>query len=244
MRNQPLPKLGLVTNNPQEVFQRNVIAGVNAIAKLRGYKIIVFTVPEGKKPDFSINELSGLLVIANVLSGEFLRDLYQRDFPLSLVSHDTPNLPIPSVSANNIQGIAILVEHLVIGCNRRRLVFIDGDMQQNDGIQRHTAFRQEVMRYNLDIPEEFFLRGDFIPSLAAEALAKLIQVTTDFDGLIASDYLMALAAIEVLEAHDLHVPDHVAVVGFGGGPEADAAGLTIVAADVVELGRRAARQLH
>jgi DNA-binding LacI/PurR family transcriptional regulator len=54
---------------------------------------------------------------------------------------------------------------------------------------------------------------------------------------------MALAAIDVLLASGLQVPEDVAVVGFGGGPEADAAGLTIVAADVVELGRRAARQL-
>jgi hypothetical protein len=56
----------------------------------------------------------------------------------------------------------------VVVCNRRRLVFIDGNMQQNDGIQRHTAFSQEMLRYNLHIPETFFLRGDFIPSRAAE----------------------------------------------------------------------------
>jgi DNA-binding LacI/PurR family transcriptional regulator len=35
----------------------------------------------------------------------------------------------------------------------------------------------------------------------------------------------------------------VAVVGFGDGPEAAQAGLTTVAADITELGRRAARQL-
>jgi len=33
------------------------------------------------------------------------------------------------------------------------------------------------------------------------------------------------------------------VVGFGDGAEAQAAGLTTVAADVIELGRRAARQI-
>jgi DNA-binding LacI/PurR family transcriptional regulator len=33
------------------------------------------------------------------------------------------------------------------------------------------------------------------------------------------------------------------VVGFGDAPEAEAAGLTVVAADVIEQGRRTARQL-
>jgi DNA-binding LacI/PurR family transcriptional regulator len=154
-----------------------------------------------------------------------------------------PGLPVPAVAPNNTQGIAILVEHLVVHCGRRRLVFIQGDMDQNDGIQRASAFGQELMRYNLSIPPEFVLRGDFIPSVAAESLARLIERTTDFDGIVASDYLMALAAIEVLTGAGLRVPEDVAVVGFGSGPEADAAGLTNVAADVQELGRRAARQL-
>jgi DNA-binding LacI/PurR family transcriptional regulator len=39
------------------------------------------------------------------------------------------------------------------------------------------------------------------------------------------------------------VPEDVVVLGFGDGPEAEAAGVTTVAADVVELGRRGARQL-
>lgn len=47
----------------------------------------------------------------------------------------------------------------------------------------------------------------------------------------------------IIQAAGLRVPEDVAVVGFGDGPEAARAGLTTVAADVVELGRRGARQL-
>ena len=54
---------------------------------------------------------------------------------------------------------------------------------------------------------------------------------------------MAEAAMNVIKASGQRIPDDVAVVGFGDGPEAAQAGLTTVAADVTELGRRAARQL-
>ena len=235
--------LGVITNNPNEVFQRNVIQGIGEAAQARGYETMVFTVPDRRAPDLPVDELTGLLVIANPVPDDFLRDVYQRGLPISLVSHRVEGLPIPAVAPNNIQGIALLVEHLVVHCNRRKLVFIQGDMEQTDGIQRDAAFRQEMMRYNLHLPSEFCLRGDFIPSVAAEALARLTERTHDFDGIVASDYLMALAAIDVLEQAGLRVPQDVAVVGFGSGPEADAAGLTNVAADVLELGRRAARQL-
>jgi LacI family transcriptional regulator len=237
------PLLGLMTNNPGEVFQRSVIEGVKAAANGRGYEVQVVTVPNRQMPDVPLQGMAGLLIIANAVPDDLLRSLHERGLPISFVSHRVPDLPIPSVAPNNTQGIAILVEHLVVHCGRRRLVFIQGDMDQNDGIQRDAAFHQELMRYNLSTPPEFFLRGDFIPSVAAESLARLLEQTTDFDGIVASDYLMALSAIEVLAQAGLRVPEDVAVVGFGSGPEADAAGLTNVAADVHELGRRAARQL-
>lgn len=237
------PLLGVMTNNPGEVFQRNVIAGVEEAASARGYSVRVVTVPDRQVPDQSFEGLAGLLVIANAVPDDVLCRLYEGGLPVSLVSHRLPDLPVPAVAPNNTQGIAILVEHLVVHCHRRRLVFIQGNMEQNDGIQRDAAFQQELMRYNLNIPPQYILRGDFIPSVASQALARLIEQTNDFDGIVASDFLMALAAIDVLTAAGLSVPDEVAVVGFGSGPEADAAGLTNVAANVSELGRRAARQL-
>jgi LacI family transcriptional regulator len=54
---------------------------------------------------------------------------------------------------------------------------------------------------------------------------------------------MGITAVEVLAQHGLRVPADVSVVGFGDAPEAEAAGLTTVAADIVEQGRRTARQL-
>ncbi len=54
--------------------------------------------------------------------------------------------------------------------------------------------------------------------------------------------MMALGVIARLRQQQ-RVPQDVSVVGFGDGPEARAAKLTTVAADVEELGRRAAKQV-
>jgi len=54
---------------------------------------------------------------------------------------------------------------------------------------------------------------------------------------------MAIAALETLSAHGYRVPEEIAVVGFGDGAEAQAVGLTTVAADIVSLGQQGARQL-
>ena len=235
----------IFTNFSTAVFQRDVIAGAQEVFDGSGYGMTLVELPT---PPVRITDimpggvpLVGALVITGVLSDAILMELYDRAIPLSLVSHQLPHLP--GVMPNNRQGIAMLMEHLVVARGRKRPVFIKGYMTQTDGLQRYTAFQQEVMRYNLHVPSEFYLAGDFTAELAAESMRQFLVSKPEFDALVASDYLMAEAAMNVIKAEGQRVPEDVAVVGFGDGPEAAQAGITTVAADVTELGRRAARQL-
>jgi DNA-binding LacI/PurR family transcriptional regulator len=239
-------RINIFTNFPTAVFQRDVIAGAREIFDKSGFSVSVLAITQtpARIADVPIEAkgLVGGLVITGVLPDVMLHEL-EAEIPLSLVGHQIPGGRIPGVMTNNRQGIAMLMEHLVVTHGRQRPVFIQGDMAQNDGIQRHLAFQQEVMRYNLHLPAEFTLRGDFTVEIAADSMRNFLATEPDFDAVVASDYLMAEAAMQVIKDQGRRIPDDVAVVGFGDGPEAAQAGLTTVAADVTELGRRAARQL-
>lgn len=237
----------IFTNYPAAVFQRDVIAGAREVFDRRGYPVEIVTVaqPPTHMEELPLPErrIAGGLVITGVLPDAVLNEFYERSIPLSLVSHQIAGGHIPGVMPNNRQGIAMLMEHLVVQHGRRKPVFIQGYATQTDGIQRFNAFQQEVMRYNLNVPPEFYLPGEFTPEVAASSMQRFLDGKPDFDAVVAADYLMAEAAMHVIKAHGRHVPEDVAVVGFGDAPEAAQAGLTTVAADVTELGRRAARQL-
>ncbi|NDJ78404.1 MAG: LacI family transcriptional regulator [Chloroflexi bacterium] len=238
--------IGIVTNEQSGVFQRDVIAGAREVAVHYGHEVEVDSRDEAidrqQPTSLDLAAVDGVLVITNVLPDDFLEGLYLGGTPLSLISHRHPTHPIPSVMHNNAQGIWKLMDYLVQRQRRQRLLFISGNREQRDGIERLTAFQREVIRH--DLPEPLIIPGDFEPTVAHESLQRLLQ--TDgviFDGVLAADYLMARETKKILAALDVAVPEEVSVVGFGDGPEAVDAGLTTVAADVQELGRRAMRQL-
>ncbi len=235
----------MIAINPDDLFQHAVITGVAATAAQHGYEVVVKAQDAQRREigHIDLNSLAGVLVIANAVSDVEIQKIYVSGLPVSLICHQLPDTRIPVVMSNNVQGIAELVSHLVTRCHRRRLVFIRGLMAQNDGWQRDAAFRQEVLRHGLKVPDEHFLNGEFSAPVAAQAIRQLITRRDHFDGIVASDYVMAMAAVEELCAAGIKVPQDVSVVGFGDGPEAELAGLTTVAASIAELGVCATRQL-
>ncbi|HLY28308.1 MAG TPA: hypothetical protein VKQ72_18315, partial [Aggregatilineales bacterium] len=94
--------LGIVTNDPHDVFQSAVIAGIRKVVNEHHYDLAVYTNPEASGDPIP-SQVDGLLVIANVLSNDTLRRLYSQRKPISLVSHRVPDTPIPVVLSNNQQ---------------------------------------------------------------------------------------------------------------------------------------------
>jgi DNA-binding LacI/PurR family transcriptional regulator len=84
-------KIGLIINNAVHIFQRDVIAGAETIAKANGYQVVVDTIaedPQNPRPvSLPVDDMAGILVIANVLSDEDLQELYDTGKPITLVSH-------------------------------------------------------------------------------------------------------------------------------------------------------------
>ncbi len=229
--------IAVITNDENEVFQREVIVGIRKFMEGRGYQLCI------QHDADHLEEVVGVLVIANVLNDDTLRQLYYSGKPLSLVSHQVEDAPIPAVIPDNIGGMNQMVDYLVVTCGRRKIVCIQGDMNQNDGQERTYAFKRQLMRHNLDVDAVPFLQGDFIPAVAAQSLQRFLAENLDFDAVAAADFQMALAAVQVLKAAGRAVPDDICVIGFGDGPEAAKHQLTTVGVDVEELGYRAARQL-
>lgn len=240
-----------LVNNLDGVFQQSVLQGAREVLANAGIDVEAVELRDlgdeaalGRTMADVAQRARGLLVISNAVSDAGLRAAMSNGAVATLVSHhvQAPDAP-PTLMFDNRQGLQQLVSHLVTACARTRPVFIGGDATQIDAQERQGAFLDEAVRHELRVPQENLLSGDFTPQRAGEALAEFLAAGGRFDSVVAADYLMAIAAQSTLRAAGVRVPEDVAVVGYGDGPEAEEAGVTTVAADVVELGMRAARQL-
>ena len=237
----------VVTNAKERVFQSDILRGAQEVGAARGLDVGVLEIPRRTAAKEALAALerppSGVLLVADVLPDEAVAELVGRGVTLTLVSHRIDGLDVPSIMHDNEQGIALLAAHLFDDCSRHRPIFLRGSPRQLDARQREEAFRRECMRRTPPLADPVLLRGDFEPATAVAALERHLDEGAPFDALLGADYLMAIAAATLLEERGVRVPDDVVVAGFGDGPEAEEANVTTVAADVVELGRRAARQL-
>jgi LacI family transcriptional regulator len=230
--------IGVISQSPDNQYSVRVIAGIREIAERSGYDVTKI-----ENLDYRAYPVQGIIAIAHEAPDEVLWQIHNDSIPLSLISHQVPDLPVPCVIPNNALGIARLVEHLVVERKRTRPVFLGGLENQVDAIQREQAFRAELMRYNITLPETYFLRGDFESDIAAEAVNNFLSRKEPFDALIAADHIMGLSALQVLRKAGVSVPKQVSVVAFDDNDEAAKAGLTTVAGELAAMGRCGANQL-
>jgi len=239
--------IGVITNDQSQIFQNSVIQGMHQALVT---KQIALTIKEINKTTVDVTELlhythslDGVLVIADAAPNDYLRQVYQQGIPITLVSHHLDDVSIPAVITDSREGIRLMMAYCMQACQRRHPIFLAGLSEQRDGYERLVSFHNEVLRYNLVESEYHIVQGDFSVDIATQNLKAFIAQGHPFDAVIAADYLMAIAAMKVLQSAGYRLPEDVSVVGFGDGKEAIHAGLTTVATDVESLGMFAVRQL-
>jgi DNA-binding LacI/PurR family transcriptional regulator len=142
-----------------------------------------------------------------------VRKLYARGMPLVLVYRSLPGLPLPAVTVENKHGARQLVEHL-IGLGHRRIAFINGPRGNEDSDWRARGYYEALAAHGLAPDPALEVEGGFSEETGAAGARELLARGAEFTALFAADDEMAIAAIGVLNAAGLRVPQDVAVVGF------------------------------
>jgi DNA-binding LacI/PurR family transcriptional regulator len=248
------PYFGRITAGAQEVLRPNGIHLVIIPADSAAHDQVVRYLRQG--------HVDGVLLVSSAPSDTLPLRLSDLNVPLVTAAQPGNGVTASYVDVHQRAGARLAAEHL-LGRGCRRLATITGPLDTPVGQERLAGFREIAASAASagtahastalagtalagtepgDIP---YVEGDFTRSGGQAAMARLLELSPELDGLFAANDLMAEGALITLQDRGRRVPDDVAVVGFDDSSSAAACRppLTTVRQPVEEMAAEMARLL-
>jgi len=129
----------------------------------------------------------------------------------------------------------------ISGC--ARVATITGDVGTTAGHLRLDGYLDAHKEIGVEPEKNYIQHGDYSMESGALAMKKLLNLKNPPDGVFCANDLMAVGAIATLEAHGLHCPDDIKIVGFDDSLIARTSKptLTSIQQDIAGLGENAAQ---
>jgi sigma-B regulation protein RsbU (phosphoserine phosphatase) len=165
--------------------------------------------------------------------------------PICVLSMEMPGAS--SVQVDDVAGMRALLHHLVHVHGKRRIAFVRGPESNVEAERRYRVYREVLERADIALDPDLVAVGDFHGESAVEAVRLFCdERRAPFDALVGANDLMALGAMQALEARGYDVPGQIAIGGFDDVEEARFATppLTTVRQPLYDSGRRASQLLH
>jgi LacI family transcriptional regulator len=225
-----------------------IVRGIEAVLDGAGYTPLITNTdndPERERTDFQamrMRQVDGFITATAHRDHKLITDAAGPDATIVLVNRRADDNALPAVSADDVAGARLAVEHLA-ALGHRRIAHLAGPLELSTGHQRHEGFLATMRALGLEADPRLILVGDaFTEASGARICRELIERDVPFTAIVAGNDLMALGCYDALAEHGLSCPGDVSVVGFNDMPFAARFNppLTTVRIPHYEMGSRSA----
>lgn len=241
---QDIKPIGLLACEPEKLanpYFVDLIRGANTYLISLGSYISVISHPPREWPSHLIHSIAGAIVIPTPLTQEDVAGLDKWSIPFVVASDS--ELEGPAI----LYGIELAAQQLTEGLlalGHRNFGLISGHRQHSDLIKRR-GIAKALARAGIDFATVPDYMTNFDVRLGRQAAQDLFKTHPEITALIATDDILAMAAMQVAQQIGRRVPFDISVVGFN--DLATSAlfepALTTVQFPVIAAGRKAAEAL-
>lgn len=228
-------------------FERQVWQGVRSI--FQQYEIVTnlqTSVMDSDEASRYAEELgvTGLVLLGGIINRRFVRELQKKGVPFVVAGAYLPSYEINCVMADVMQGIRLIVRHLVQN-GRRNIGFVNGPDDTSTSAIKLEGLRLELTLNNIPFRPQQVVSAHFQPTAGYEQTQQLLAVNPNLDGIIYADDVLAIGGSRALQEAGYRIPADIAITGFGDYEIGRFASppLTTVHYDIFEMGKTAARRL-
>ncbi|MEJ7927315.1 LacI family DNA-binding transcriptional regulator [Sphingobium sp. AN641] len=207
------PESGQMVSDP---FFLDILGAVADALQEKKYDLLLSTTgahPDRWFEDFIMSRRAdGLIVIGQAHHADALEQLAGEGAPVVVWGAAATGLPYCSVGSDNLAGGDIATSHL-LALGRRHIAFL-GDTDLPEVALRYEGYRRALAAQGLSADPALLSRTPFTREGGAAAINRLADSGTRFDAVFATSDLLAMSAIQSLQARGIGVPQDVSVVGY------------------------------
>ncbi len=223
-----------------------ILAGIHEIARQRDVPVIAIRASQPHvicPPSLAADRVDGWIAI---MHGEGLEAIARTAPLVTIGGAYRPDLGCPTVMPDNRGGTETLLRHL-LEHGHRHIAFV-GYLENPDIRERYEGYQNALTRHGIPLDPRLVCpcpMDGLGKHEGQEAAKRLIGLGLPCTAIVAGTDMLAIGAMEALNAAGLRVPEDVAVVGFDDLYIAQytTPGLTTVRQPFEALGRSACRLL-
>jgi LacI family transcriptional regulator len=250
LRTRAAMVLALVISDITNPFFTAIVRGVEDVALLAGYSVVLANADEDVAKESRYLEVAAAEQMAGVLMTpassklSSIGVLHERNIPVVTIDRRLADSSVDSVTVNNRRAVLSATEHLISqGC--QRVGFVAGPIAITTGASRLAGYRAALRAVGRPEDAGLIAYADFRTEGGYAATRQLLDSRNPPDGLVISNNLMTVGGMQAITEAGLRVPDDIAVVGFDDANWATALRppLTVVRQPTYDIGRIAAELL-
>lgn len=252
LRKRQTNTIGVIIPRLNSYFMATVIAGIEQIANVAGYNLIISQSSESIEREDSIvrtmfnNRVDGLLVSLSYFteSLQHFENFAQKNIPVIFFDRTHSANNFTSISINNRKAGYDATKHLLEnGC--RRIAHITVSSTQSIYQERFLGYADALAEYDIPLDMKLVYIGDLSLESGTDAAQYILSLSQKPDGIFVANDNCAAGCVIGLKKQGLRIPEDIAVVGFNNDPVCRIVepNLTSIHYPGHEMGELAARSL-
>ena len=242
--------IGVIIPDIERPFFATAVSGIQQVAAEEGYRVTICQSKESYQMEVSnvqaliASRVDGLLICHSRETENFnhVKEDACRGIPVVHFDRVCDEVNSAKVILDDWDGAFAVTEHLIQeGC--QRIAILAGPESLLISKNRKAGYLSALRKHGLPVKDEYQAHINFRTESAVAALDAWLALPEPPDAIFAINYTNAIDLIQSLKQRGLHVPEDIAVVGFGDEFMASMIepGLTTVNLHPYRIGQQAAR---
>jgi len=240
--------IGMVITTLADPFVAEVVQGVESVAQDAGYSVFLATSHDNPEQEMAVVEtlhrrrVDAIIVTSSRVGSLYSSRLDQIKVPIVLINNQEEGEFLHSISADDIQGAQLAVDHL-ISLGHRNIGYIGASNRPRSNRRRQSGYQTALNQAGIGLNPRLVLQLQ--PDVEADIDRGKSGLKQFLDNKVTAVFcyndIIAIGLLMACRQQGVGVPDQLSIVGFDGIDSAQYVSppLTTVRQPLLQLGQAA-----